>query len=519
MEERPGKRYMVRRSSDARSVATLVNLHDAMHDSWERPVSAAEMTAGVTRTAHEQEEAREKGRVTIISVAAAVVLTALKLVVGLATGSLGLLSEAAHSGLDTVASVLTFISVRIAGRPADEDHPYGHGRVENLSATVQGLLLLLTAGAILYESVRRIFFVAEPVEPSPWTFAVMAASIGVDIWRSRLLSRAARRYHSRALEADALNFRADLFSSSVVILGLAFTTYAELTGRGGVLLKADAVAALVVGLVIIRMSGSLALRAVHVMLDRAPVDLRAALTKAAASVPGVMVARPVRVRESGHRVFADVVVTTPRTTSLVQAHEITERVERALRDVEPRAETVVHIEPMTSAAESAADAIRAVALQLGVATHHEQVYETPEGLEAALHVEVEPALTLEEAHAEAHRLADAILAEDPRLSRVDTHIEVAVPYASRRREVGAEHPEMVSAIRRAVEAGGDAASVREVRLYEEALGTGWDVALCCTFGRDLTMAEVHVRTERIEQLLRERVSDIVRVVVHAEPVE
>jgi len=163
--------------------------------------------------------------VTAVSVVASLLLTCAKLAVGLLTGSLGLLAEAAHSALDLVSSLVTFFSVRIAGRPADESHPYGHGRAENLSAIVQGLLLLGTASWIAYESVKRIFFEDVAVQASLWAFAVMASSIIVDMWRSRMLSRAARRYRSRALEADALNFRADMLSSAVVIAGLGLTPW------------------------------------------------------------------------------------------------------------------------------------------------------------------------------------------------------------------------------------------------------------------------------------------------------
>ncbi|HEX5438773.1 MAG TPA: cation diffusion facilitator family transporter [Gemmatimonadaceae bacterium] len=478
-------------------------------------LARAEATALSPESGAEQ---REKTRVALSSVAAAVLLTGLKLLVGLLTGSLGLLAEAAHSGLDLLSSLLTLFSVRIAARPADEEHPYGHGRVENLSATIQGVILLATAAAILYASVRRILFVNVPVASTPWAFVVMAGSIAVDFWRSRMLGAAARRFHSRALEADALNFRADTFSSTVVILGLALIAYAEHTGRGGFLLKADAVAALIVGLVIIVMSGRLAVNAIQVMLDRAPAGLREKMTSAAARVPGVLSAQPVRVRESGHRIFADVVVTTPRTVSLAQAHEITERIEAAIRHVEPRSEAVVHIEPAATSAETAADAVRAVALRMGASTHHERVYEVEDGLEAALHLEVEPDLTLAQAHAEAHRLADALLADNPRLRRVDTHIEVAEPNPARRREVSGEQPERVDAVRAIIAHVGGAAGCRDVRLYQSD-GPGWDVSLTCLFAPHLTVGEVHRRTELLETRLRERLPDVGRVLIHAEPAE
>lgn len=485
-------------------------------------------------------EQREKNRITLVSVAAALVMALLKLAVGLLTGSLGLISEAAHSGLDMIASVITFFSVRIAGRPADEDHPYGHGRVENLSATVQGLLLLATATWIIYESVRRIFLTHVEVESSPWAFAVMGASIIVDLWRSRMLTNAARRYHSPSMEADALNFRADMLSSVVVILGLALTAYGARTGRQDALGKADAFAALFVAFVIIFISGRLALRALNVLLDRAPATLGERMNVAAASVPGVVGSQPVRLRESGDRLFADIVVTVPRTTSLAEAHTITERVEESIRHVEPRTETVVHVEPAITETETAVDAIRAVALRMGVQTHHEQVHRVEDALEASLHVEVGPESTLGQAYESAQRLVDALQADNPQLRKVDTHIEVAAPHLSQRREVSAVYPKVVDSMKRLVEGAGVEARCHEVRLYRSdnrsglpfeystdtihqppapgaAEARGRHAVLHCDFPPTVPMGHIHRRTELIEQLLRERFPQLDHIVIQAEP--
>jgi len=458
-----------------------------------------------------------KGRVTAVSLAAGLALTVLKAVVGIATGSLGILSEAAHSGLDTLASLITFAAVRIADRPADADHPYGHGRVENLSAIVQGVLLIVTATAIVYGALHRILVAPVTVEITPWAFVVMAASIGLDLWRSTMLSRAAREYHSSAIEADALNFRADLMSSTVVITGLALTAYGQTGGvRAPWLANADAFAALLVAGVILWMSGSLAWRAVAVMLDRAPGDLGTRMTHAAAAVPGVVASHPVRVRESGNRVFADVVVTVARTTSLEQAHRVTDAVESAIMDVEPRTEVVVHAEPAMASDETAADALRAVALQLGVQTHHEQVYEVGDHLEASMHLEVEPTHTLGEAHALAHQLGEALRRDDPRLARVDVHIEVAEPHASRRDDVTLAHRALAAQIAAAAAATPPARNCHEVRLYRNPVSR-LDAVLHCDFDAGLEMAAVHRATETIEQTLLQRFPALDTVVIHAEP--
>jgi cation diffusion facilitator family transporter len=471
-------------------------------------------------------ERREKNRVTAVSVVASLLLTCAKLAVGLLTGSLGLLAEAAHSALDLVSSLVTFFSVRIAGRPADESHPYGHGRAENLSAIVQGLLLLGTASWIAYESVKRIFFEDVAVQASLWAFAVMASSIIVDMWRSRMLSRAARRYRSRALEADALNFRADMLSSAVVIAGLGLVALGNTLGRGGLLHKADAVAALLVGGLIIYKSGGVLLQSVNILLDRAPVGLAERVHRAATSVPGVLEAPSVRLRESGSSTFADVVVTVLRITSAAEAHKITQDVEEAIRGVDERADTLVHVEPVRSETESAAEAIRATALRMGIRTHHERVWRSGEGFEASFHVEVDPYLTLEEAHDLARRLGGAIREEYPHLLKVNSHIEVAEPEPGDKREITAEHRELAAKIGHLVLEANVEARAHEVRLYHPGRGTSvvddagsMDAVIHCDFPASTNMGEVHRRTELVEQTLKTRVPGLGYVVIHAEPRE
>src|SRR5579872_3276835 len=211
----------------------------------------------------------EKRAVAGSSVAAAVVITGLKILVGFSTGSLGILSEAAHSGLDLIASLLTFFSVRVSDKPADADHQYGHGKVENFSAFVETGLLLLTCAWIIYEAINRLFFRSIEIEPSIAAFAVMLFSMAVDWWRSRALGRIATKYDSQALEADALHFSTDIWSAGVVVLGLLLV----LLGRSfhvGWLRDSDPVAALFVAGVVVSVSWRLARRTIDALLDAAP---------------------------------------------------------------------------------------------------------------------------------------------------------------------------------------------------------------------------------------------------------
>ena len=290
---------------------------------------------------------REKRFVALTSVIAAVFLTGMKLVVGLMTGSLGILSEAAHSGLDLVAAAVTLFAVRISGRPADREHTYGHGKVENLSALFETVLLLVTCVWIIHEAIQRLLYRDVRVEASIWAFVIMVMSIVIDASRSTALARAARKYDSQALEADALHFSTDIWSSSVVIGGLLLVRLADWL-KVEWLVKADSVAALGVACIVVYVSVQLGRRTIEALLDQVPSGLRDEVTRAA-HVPGVLAVRHVRVRRGGTEAFADVTLAVGHDTSLEEAHDIASAAENAVRAVLPEAEVMVHVEPVKHA--------------------------------------------------------------------------------------------------------------------------------------------------------------------------
>jgi cation diffusion facilitator family transporter len=290
---------------------------------------------------------QEKTSAALSSVMAAIGLTTFKIVVGLMTNSLGILAEAAHSGLDLMAAMVTLFAVRLSGKPADQEHHYGHGKIENLSALFETLLLLLTCAWIIYESVQRLFFREAQVIPSLWGFLVMATSIVIDYSRSRLLYRTARKYNSQALEADALHFSTDIWSSSVVILGLVGVKLSDAFPGLRFLNKADAVAALIVALLVIYVSLELGLRTVHGLLDQAPRGLSDQIKRAVESVPGIDDCHNIRVRTSGPNIFVDVHILVDAHQSLKDAHDLTEKAERAIRQVAPNADVTIHAEPVS----------------------------------------------------------------------------------------------------------------------------------------------------------------------------
>jgi cation diffusion facilitator family transporter len=280
----------------------------------------------------------EKQSAALGSLVAAVGLTAFKIVVGVWTGSLGILAEAAHSGLDLVAAGLTFLAVRFSGRPADHTHLYGHGKIENLSALAETLLLLLTCAWIVWEAVHRLRFHESQVAVTIWSLVVMLTSIAIDVSRSRVLARAAKKYRSQALEADALHFQTDVWGSAVVIVGLLSVKLGLWWG--------DAVAALGVSGVVVWVSLQLGRRTVDALLDKAPEGMEQRIEAAVSAVAGVRDCHHVRLRYSGPVLFIDLHVLVDGGQTLAEAHRLTETIEAAIQEIAPQADVTVHPEPV-----------------------------------------------------------------------------------------------------------------------------------------------------------------------------
>lgn len=289
---------------------------------------------------------KEKTAAALSSVVAAVGLTTFKIIVGLLTNSLGILAEAAHSGLDLMAALMTFFAVRVSDRPADREHNFGHGKVENVSALFETLLLLVTSGWIIYEAAHRLSSPQIHVEVSIWSFIVMGTSIVVDVTRSRILMRAAKKHNSQALEADALHFSTDVWSSSVVILGLVLVLVGRAFPQLAFLEKGDAIAALVVALIVIFVAGELGLRSIQSLLDAAPnkgeYDRIVTEVSRMRTVTNV---HAVRIRPSGATWFVDLHVTMDGNLTLNESHRITERIEKKVHAILPRSDVTVHVEP------------------------------------------------------------------------------------------------------------------------------------------------------------------------------
>jgi len=288
---------------------------------------------------------REKQWAAMSSVVAALGLTTFKLVVGLTTGSLGLVAEAAHSGLDLIAAVITALAVKKSDKPADHQHPYGHGKVENISAFVETVLLLATCLWIIYAAISRIVSGKIDIEVNIWSFTVIIVSIVVDVSRSHILYRAARKFNSQALEADALHFSTDIWSSGVVLLGLLCVKLHEWLNAYPFLHYADTFAAIIVGLIVIQVSVKLGMRTVNALIDSAPAGLEERIIRAVEQMPDVLDCHSVRVRSAGSQCFVDLHVNVNGDITLRKAHDLTEEIERAIRKIVPGCDVTVHPEP------------------------------------------------------------------------------------------------------------------------------------------------------------------------------
>jgi cation diffusion facilitator family transporter len=287
---------------------------------------------------HQTNMTTEKIKVSIFSVAAALFLTIFKLIVGLATNSLGILSEALHSGLDLIAAIITLTAVNISDKPADREHHYGHGKIENFSALIEAGLLLMTCSWIIYEAIHRLMHPSFQLTVTYWSYTVVIVAIGIDITRSISLKRVAKKFNSQALEADALHFSSDILSSLVVLIGLIG---AQLGFKA-----TDSIAGLFVAVIVIVISLRLAKRAVDSLLDKSPKDVEDQIIKVLGQNHEITGFHDLKVRSSGGDIFVGVSIHVPPEQSIQTAHDIADRIEKQIRkSVRFKTHVTIHVEP------------------------------------------------------------------------------------------------------------------------------------------------------------------------------
>jgi cation diffusion facilitator family transporter len=449
-------------------------------------------------------------RTALLSVAAAIALVAVKLVTGLVTGSLAFVAEAVHSGTDLVAALLTLYAVRVAVRPPDRDHQYGHGKAEHLAALAESAFLIIVSVAIAAESLRRLINgEVHGVEAAWWAFVVLAIVIALDASRALASRRAAQRFHSPAFASNALHFASDLAGSVAVLIGMIFVSAGQPS--------ADAAAALFVAALVVVAGLRLARRSIDVLMDRTELEaeerIRAALTRVAEPVE----LRRIRARQAAGRYFADLVLAVPSDAGVTQAHAIADEVERVVEESLPGSDIVVHVEPSeptgdlrerATAAASSVPEVREV--------HNVRVMHLPEGYELSLHVKLPSELSLTEAHGVVERLEGLIGDAIPDLRKVHTHIEplAGTDWASRPAsgDTSTERAAIEETVRRVTGADPADVSFRD--------GEGGRIALVTIkLPGEEPLPSAHRHAGAIEEAVRERCPSLGDVIVHTEPEE
>ena len=450
----------------------------------------------------------EKEEVAISSVVASAALTVGKLVVGLMTGSMGIVSEAAHSLLDWVAAGLTWFAVHRGDMPADETHPYGHGKVESVSALIETGLLFVTSAWIIYESINRLVRGGVEVEATWYAFVVVAVSIAVDWSRSRALSRVAKRTNSQALEADALHFSSDIWSSTVVLLGLVLVRF----GLPG----ADAIAAIGVAVFVAVAGYRLGKRTIDVLVDTAPAGAAERARAMAAAVPGVVRVERTRVRSLGANFHVEAAISVNRRLSVERAQAIVRQVEEAIEKSMPGADVVVHARSVQLDTETVIEAVQALAARKDVAVHDVIVDQLDGRQYVSYDLEVPDDLTVRTAHEVASRFEQAIKEELGEDVELNSHIEPLKREAVLSSNVAEGDMAVVLAAIKMADA--DVENISDVHnVLVRKIGDKFFVSLHCRAPGDLNIETVHHAANRFEYLIQELVPGIKRVVIHVEP--
>jgi cation diffusion facilitator family transporter len=456
------------------------------------------------------------------SVFAALGITLLKLLTGVLTGSLGMLSEAAHSFIDLIASGVTLLTVRVADRPADEEHNYGHGKLENLSAAFETVLMVVSCVWIAQAAIRRMVH-HEHLELrwSVWPFLVLLLSIAVDFTRSRTLHRVALEYRSDALEADAVHFGTDIWSSAAVFVGLLGAFWGEILHIPA-LEYADPIAALVVAGIILSVTWKLARQTIDSLLDATPVEvreqIRRELIRDLSAADGVLAVKRVRVRRSGSNYFVDLTLSLPRNLTFQRSEQITFAATEAVQRLLPAADVVIHTVPTATLGESVFDRIRAVAARSNLAIHDVTVQQNDGALHVELHLEVPETMPLRQAHDVATALETEMKSEIPGIATLLTHIE-SEPATIATASLLDPSSNLENQLRATASHFPEILDIHEISLTRGHGGAANSVQVnChCTLPDDLPMEEVHAVITNFESEFRLDHPQVARVFIHPEP--
>jgi cation diffusion facilitator family transporter len=457
----------------------------------------------------------QKRRVALHSMVAAAAMTVLKLAAGILSGSLGVLSDAAHSGLDLAGAGLTYFSVHVSDKPADEDHTYGHGKVENISSFVEAGLMAVSCAWIIWEALSRMVNHTVELRHSIWPVLVLVTSIAVDYWRSGQLRAVAQKTGSPALATDAFHFASDIWSTLAVLVGLGASWIGTMYGIDW-LRYADPFAAIVVSLMILRLTLHLSRETVGALTDQIPAETRNRVVTEVAGVEGVLAVEQARVRRSGAAYFADLTLALPRRSTFEHTDELvraaTEAVQRAL----PQADVVIHTVPRGNHAESIFDRVRAVAARNNVSVHELSVQSHHGRLRVEQHVELDENMLLLEAHNFVTAMEAEILRDAPEIDSVLTHIESEPATIEQPQEIVVDDRRIENALRTAAAQSAEIIDVHELTVLRA--GDHIDVSCHCTLPDQLSMLRVHEVITGLEDRFKMECPEVSRVTIHPEPV-
>lgn len=455
-----------------------------------------------------------KTQAALLSVGAAVFLLTLKLIVAWLTDSLGIFAEAMNSALDIVASGVTLAAVAFAERPADDNHHYGHGKAESLGALTQTVILLVTSAGIAWEALQRLLNPTEEVIPSVWAFAVMVVSVAISLWRVWDLRRTTAATPSQALEADSLHFATDIYTGVAVIIGLAGVWIGEQFDIGW-LVQADAIAALVVVIILVRLTLHSGKEALDVLLDRASSQTDDIKTLAE-GVVGVERVHTVRTRQVGSQTFVELHIDVARAKPFEESHAIATAVEETISHYLPRTDVVVHVDPVQGNNEGTVEAIHALALRMSIAVHHISLHRVGGKQIAHLHVELPASLPLAEAHARADAFEQVVVREISSLDDAVSHIEPIFDEVAVGTDVTRNATDIVALVKRLVEEVPGIRGVHDIQVQQ--LGKrDYTVSMHTTFDESAPLATVHIRMATLERRLREQIPGLQHVMIHPEP--
>jgi cation diffusion facilitator family transporter len=452
----------------------------------------------------------DKNRVALISVFAAVFLTSFKIIVGITTGSLGILSEAAHSGLDLIAAIITLFAVRISDRPADRDHHFGHGKVENFSALIETLLLLITCIWIIYEAIDRLFFKTVKIEVNIWSYIVVVISIMIDFSRSRALNRVAKKYNSQALLADALHFQTDIWSSSVVLIGLIFANFDFFI--------ADSIAGIFVAGIVIWISFILGKKTVDALLDKVPIGLEEKIKQQVLKVSEVENCSGLRIRQSGPKIFVDLTVSLKRTLPFEQVHEVLNKIENEILKVVPNLDIIIHPEPIRVPNESILDKVKLITAKYGLSMHEFEKHKLHNlKFSIDLHIESNPDMSFTEVHNLSTQIEKEIYREIPEVEKVIIHIEETAPFIEEEIDITEKSSELIDGLREFSLKEDGIKDCFNFSIFE--VRNRLNISMDCKVVDTIKIEKVHALITALEEKIKGKFNNIEKITIHPEPLE